>query len=465
MQQSSNRTTRLSIGDVVLISDPSGCIGVVRHIDEISFIIGIELTEPLGTSDGVRGSERYFTCRPKYGIFVSVSDIARLVSPEELLHKIVVLNSALTHKHSTTLDNESKQNNESKKHKQSYDSQEDAFQGFTPLDLDEIEYAVNKQMDKNQEIEFRMSWYNVCKCVRQEMWPKLANALKSIVNNDDKTTKDKIDPHDLSNNAIDKIIQNLKSKRHLAIEERKYLKELIARSRLFIPVPNNNTSDYEESVFDNTVGSSKDFHSKIPGLNESLLHDIFDVHRAFKFSNYHFLDYSANEFKADIANNGNRYLGHKFVEQYINNIRFEPRFNFHPKYLIQDDIFSVFNYVFATSYYVHYLKNNMYLNMCFELNLIIIPKSITCIYDENMTFKHNIDRIEEYLFAQNVHHYARSIFRSNDYVKIAKEMERVYDIDDIKRDNTSRMVIIIDKRQLNNGHHDILYLFPSIASD
>eukprot|EP00483_Globobulimina_turgida_P003126 UN03131 len=103
-QQHSSRSynsARLTIGDVVLISDPSEGIGVVRHIDEILFIIGIELTDPLGTSDGIRGGERYFKCRPNYGIFVSVSDIVRLVSPEELLHKIVVLNRALAHKHST----------------------------------------------------------------------------------------------------------------------------------------------------------------------------------------------------------------------------------------------------------------------------------------------------------------------------------------------------------------------------
>ena len=98
---SSSTSARLTIGDVVLISDPSEGIGVVRHIDEINFIIGIELTDPLGTSNGVYNGMEYFKCRPKYGIFVSVTDIVRLVSPEELLHKIVVLNRALAHKHST----------------------------------------------------------------------------------------------------------------------------------------------------------------------------------------------------------------------------------------------------------------------------------------------------------------------------------------------------------------------------
>jgi len=94
-------SSRLTIGDVVLISDPSEGIGVVRHIDLVDYIIGIELTDPLGTSNGVYRGIEYFKCRPKYGIFVSITDIVRKVSPEELLHKIVVLNRALAHKHST----------------------------------------------------------------------------------------------------------------------------------------------------------------------------------------------------------------------------------------------------------------------------------------------------------------------------------------------------------------------------
>jgi len=95
------RSRALKIGDVVLISDPSEGIGVVRYIDEINYVVGIELTDPLGNSDGSLHGKTHFKCRPKYGIFVSVRDIQRLVSPEELLHKIVVLNRALAHKHST----------------------------------------------------------------------------------------------------------------------------------------------------------------------------------------------------------------------------------------------------------------------------------------------------------------------------------------------------------------------------
>ena len=99
--RSRKKSARLTVGDVVLIANPAEGIGVVRHIDMSSFIIGIELTDPLGSSDGIRNNIRYFKCRPRYGIFVPVANIVRLVSPEELLHKIVVLNRALAHKHST----------------------------------------------------------------------------------------------------------------------------------------------------------------------------------------------------------------------------------------------------------------------------------------------------------------------------------------------------------------------------
>lgn len=90
---------RLKIGDVALTTIPCEGIGVVRHIDDRDLIIGIELTDPIGNSDGCRDGKRYFQCSPKYGVFVPLSDIVRPVSPEELLRKIVVLNRALAHKH------------------------------------------------------------------------------------------------------------------------------------------------------------------------------------------------------------------------------------------------------------------------------------------------------------------------------------------------------------------------------
>jgi len=82
--------TEVTEGDVVLISDQG--IGVIRHIDEESEIVGIELTDPLGDCDGIYKGRRHFTCKSKYGIFVKFDEILRLITPEELLHKIVALN-------------------------------------------------------------------------------------------------------------------------------------------------------------------------------------------------------------------------------------------------------------------------------------------------------------------------------------------------------------------------------------
>ena len=57
---------RLSVGDVVLIADPSEGIGVVRFINDNEYIVGIELTDPLGTTDGVRNGRSVSDMNPHH---------------------------------------------------------------------------------------------------------------------------------------------------------------------------------------------------------------------------------------------------------------------------------------------------------------------------------------------------------------------------------------------------------------
>eukprot|EP01084_Bolivina_argentea_P114743 204231_1 len=202
----------------------------------------------------------------------------------------------------------------------------------------------DKQFDN-----FQMSWNHVSQCVAHEMWPKLASAIKGIVNNADETQHPMIDAYDLSDKNTDNIINILKSERQLAIEEREYLKKLVKRAREFspnIPLQNNiHMFNIDKPLV------SIDFDIKRKGINASLLMDIFDVQRVFIFENFHFREYNVRDFRNDINEYGNKYLGSKFVEQHIKQIDFYERYNLYPAYLIEDDIFSIFHYNFGISYY------------------------------------------------------------------------------------------------------------------
>ena len=108
---------------------------------------------------------------------------------------------------------------------------------FSCSDLKEIEQVFNKR-------ESKLSWLNICNAIKHEMYPKLASAIRPIIQDqkqDEHSTDDdeeqlKIGLYDIQQN-LDNVIEYLKKKRRLAVEERDYLKRLIERA-----ITNNNQS-------------------------------------------------------------------------------------------------------------------------------------------------------------------------------------------------------------------------------
>ena len=70
------------------------------------------------------------------------------------------------------------------------------------------------------------------------MYPKLSSAIRSII----KQENFHFDLHDLEDQAIENILKYLKKQRNLGIEERKYLSNLILRTRSFTPIINHNNT-------------------------------------------------------------------------------------------------------------------------------------------------------------------------------------------------------------------------------
>nr|XP_033323317.1 CAP-Gly domain-containing linker protein 1 isoform X3 [Megalopta genalis] len=70
------------IGDRVIVSSSQGSkTGVLRYMGTTEFAAGewcgVELDDPVGKNDGSVGDNRYFECRPKYGLFAPAHKVSR----------------------------------------------------------------------------------------------------------------------------------------------------------------------------------------------------------------------------------------------------------------------------------------------------------------------------------------------------------------------------------------------------
>ena len=108
---------------------------------------------------------------------------------------------------------------------------------FTRTDLNETEQVFNNK-------ELKLSWLNICNAIKHEMYPKLASAIRPIIQDQKHDEESSDDDEDTLNIGLYEIQQNvknvieyLKTKRKLAVEESEYLKRLIQRA-----ITNNNQS-------------------------------------------------------------------------------------------------------------------------------------------------------------------------------------------------------------------------------
>eukprot|EP01084_Bolivina_argentea_P311447 539090_1 len=174
--------------------------------------------------------------------------------------------------------------------------------------IPQVARAVNKSSNRSTFDNSRASrtrkqtrgiinWMHIANCVQHEMYPKLANIIRRIINGKDQ----KIGLYDVDN--IDKMVHILKTERHLTVEETNFLYKLYERAMKFTIMTTDSYQAHKEYI------SMNDLDQTHKGLNYNILQDIYDVHRQFIFSNYHFEEYSLQQFRKDIIKAGDQYLG------------------------------------------------------------------------------------------------------------------------------------------------------------
>ena len=87
---------------------------------------------------------------------------------------------------------------------------------------------------------FKMNWFHISNCIKHEMYPKIASTVISFIDKNQNHHQAR-QSLDLSIKSETKLIEHLKNKRKLAIEERAYLTKLIQRARSFKLITNDKT--------------------------------------------------------------------------------------------------------------------------------------------------------------------------------------------------------------------------------
>eukprot|EP01083_Nonionella_stella_P233213 821948_1 len=141
-------------------------------------------------------------------------------------------------------------------------------------------------------------------------------------------------------------------------------------------------------AYGGSVLVNSEVHPRYPGLTIGILQDIYDVYRSFRYTNY-FEDYKWETYVKEVMN-----------EMYLELPNSHRDFNFNPTYVVNDDLFGVFQYIFGVSLYIN---QRMAFMSQEEIKLFVIGRSVQCIYDDKIVFPYNIDDVRLYLKQHNFH--------------------------------------------------------------
>ena len=136
---------------------------------------------------------------------------------------------------------------------------------------------------------------------------------------------------------------------------------------------------------------SDDFSPIWPGLNDQLLFDIFCVKKAHEFSFEQGAEYNFTDFIEDI-NRAEQYqcLGNVEIAKRAGRYAFKrkvDKISFHPRWLIDDDLFSTMQWTFAASSFVNKLQEQSHTAQgAFNIQVYIISERMVSMYDHSLDY-------------------------------------------------------------------------------
>merc|ERR1711939_598420 len=79
-------------GDVVMVKKGLGVV-VVRYYGPVKGMgdtkyLGVELSDPIGDTNGTVNGEKLFEVEQDYGLFIQTHEVKKKITPEQLLHQL-----------------------------------------------------------------------------------------------------------------------------------------------------------------------------------------------------------------------------------------------------------------------------------------------------------------------------------------------------------------------------------------
>eukprot|EP01084_Bolivina_argentea_P079183 143682_1 len=259
----------------------------------------------------------------------------------------------------------------------------------------------DSELDHNGVKTFILTWQHISNAIKHALYDNVASSFMVIINDFQRKSKSNAFKS-VSTENINLVLKALQQQNKLNPHELDYINKIIESARKFEPVTNAaskvklETDNVKEMSIDEDV-----IDDRFVGLHFNTINDIYNVHDCFIFSNYHFSRYEKSVFIDNIQEN-NFFKQDGDNEQFIDKVKNFTNTNMmsidlFPVYVIEDDMYQIWNYFFAASQFVDTIKNTNPDHGLFILKICVIPMRITSVLDESIVFPYGVGNIENYL--------------------------------------------------------------------
>eukprot|EP01084_Bolivina_argentea_P238115 400054_1 len=275
-------------------------------------------------------------------------------------------------------------------------------------------------------INFSLNWQHISNAIKHELYDTIASSFMDVVKNNKKEYSL------LTYDNINYVLDTLKVVKNIKPNEIYYINQLInSRAKQFKPLKNTtDQSVMDDREYDETMTQFNGcIHTDFPDLNIQLLYDIYNVHNYILFVEYQFQQYDEIMLEHQIHMK-NLIPNNKHFD--LNEV---PKINLYPKYIINDNMYDIWNYFFDTSHLVHKLRQ---IHDDFTLKITVIPKNVISVSDKHM-FSYHTEDIDIYLETET----------PTSFEQVCRQLSN---------ETPQQIKIIVDRRQSDQNHEDKIYI-------